>query len=241
MKVAVVTDIHGNLPALDAVIADIAARGCDAVVNLGDCLAGPLWPTETAARLMALGWPTVRGNHERQVLEGGAMGASDRFTRAAIGDAVLAWTAAMPLSRVEAGLFLCHAVPADDNTHWLFTVTLDGLRAATEAEVAARADGGSGDLLFCGHTHLPRTMTLPDGRRVTNPGSVGLQAFHDAIDGVAYRVAAGDPRARYAVVDGGAVELVAVDYDWQAASGKAAAEGFADWAHALATGEPIPL
>ncbi len=69
MRLAVIADIHGNLLALDAVLADIAARGVDLTVNLGDCVSGPLWPAETAARLMALGLPTVRGNHDRWVIE----------------------------------------------------------------------------------------------------------------------------------------------------------------------------
>lgn len=66
MRIAAISDIHGNLPALEAVLADIARRGADAVVALGDLLAGPLWPRETADRLIALGCPALRGNHERQ-------------------------------------------------------------------------------------------------------------------------------------------------------------------------------
>ena len=87
MRIALVSDIHGNLPALEAVIAEIADAGADLVVNLGDIVSGPLWPQETARRLMALGWPTIAGNHERQVLTQPAarMGASDAFAAAALG------------------------------------------------------------------------------------------------------------------------------------------------------------
>ena len=65
MRLAVIADIHGNLLALEAVLAHIAARGITRIVNLGDCVSGPLCPAETAARLMALAMPTVRGNHDR--------------------------------------------------------------------------------------------------------------------------------------------------------------------------------
>ena len=68
MRIAAVSDIHGNLFALDAVLADIARRGVYLIVNLGDIVSGPLLPLDTAQRLMALGLPTIRGNHERQVL-----------------------------------------------------------------------------------------------------------------------------------------------------------------------------
>ena len=68
MRIAAVSDIHGNLFALDAVLADIERRAVDLIVNLGDIVSGPLLPSGTAQRLMALRLPTIRGNHERQVL-----------------------------------------------------------------------------------------------------------------------------------------------------------------------------
>ena len=83
MRLAVVSDIHGNLPALQAVLAEIGRERVDRVVNLGDIVSGPLWPRETAALLRALDWPTIRGNHERQVLTLPAerMGPADAFAR----------------------------------------------------------------------------------------------------------------------------------------------------------------
>ncbi|MDB5892952.1 MAG: metallophosphoesterase, partial [Rhodoferax sp.] len=79
MRIAVVSDIHGNLPALQAVAADIARRGVDQVVNLGDSLSGPLMPLATARDLMARDWVHLAGNHERQLLNArvGTLGASD--------------------------------------------------------------------------------------------------------------------------------------------------------------------
>jgi predicted phosphodiesterase len=68
MKIAVVSDIHGNVLALEAVLADLTGEAPDVVVNLGDCVSGPLWPEETAAILRETSWPTVRGNHDRIVL-----------------------------------------------------------------------------------------------------------------------------------------------------------------------------
>ena len=68
MKLAVISDIHGNLLALRAVLADIARQGVDQTVNLGDILSGPLQPAETADLLMTCNFPTIRGNHERQLL-----------------------------------------------------------------------------------------------------------------------------------------------------------------------------
>src|ERR1700674_1905503 len=69
MRLAVIADIHGNVLALEAVLADIGRRGADRIVNLGDCVSGPLWPRETMDLLDTLGLPTVRGNHDRWVAE----------------------------------------------------------------------------------------------------------------------------------------------------------------------------
>lgn len=68
MKIAAISGTHGNVAALDAVLADIAARSIDRVVNLGETVSGGLFPVETADRLMPLALPTIRGNHERQLV-----------------------------------------------------------------------------------------------------------------------------------------------------------------------------
>ena len=66
MRIAVLADIHGNLLALEAVLADVAARGgADILVDLGDRVSGPLWPAQTLARLSDLPIVAVRGNHDR--------------------------------------------------------------------------------------------------------------------------------------------------------------------------------
>jgi predicted phosphodiesterase len=249
MRIAVVSDIHGNLPALQAVEEDLKRAGVDAVVDLGDCLSGPLWPAETARRLMALAWPTIRGNHERQLLDRdrARMGASDRFARERLDDAALAWVAALPLTlRPFADVFACHGTPTSDLAYFLETVTPDlgrdgspGVRLATPAEAAARADAVRAGLILCGHTHTPRCVALDDGRLVVNPGSVGLQAYDDDHPH-AHRVEIGSPHARYAVVestgDGWQVQLRAVPYDWESAARRAEAHGRGDWADALRTG-----
>jgi len=236
-KTAVLSDIHGNLPALIATVADAEARGCTRFLNLGDILSGPLWPAETAAWLMARDWPTIAGNHERQVLTDPPerINASDAFTRAALGPQVLAWMAALPATLMVGDMFLCHGTPTSDVTP--LTDTLEGatLRVASEAELAGRLAGQGAPLILCGHTHVPRLLALAEGRRVLNPGSVGLQAYDDDHPRP-YTVENGDPLARYAVVDGEEISLHAVAYDHLAAARKAEAEGRADWAIALATG-----
>lgn len=239
-KTAVLSDIHGNLPALIATVADAEARGCTRFLNLGDILSGPLWPAETAAWLMARDWPTIAGNHERQVLTDPPerISASDAFTRAALGAEVLDWMAGLPATLSLDGMFLCHGTPASDVTPLTDTLENDRLRIASEGELIERLAGQGEWLTLCGHTHVPRLIGLPDCRRVLNPGSVGLQAYDDDHPRL-YRVENGDPLARYAVIDGEAIALCAVAYDHLVAARKAEAEGRRDWAIALASGRMV--
>lgn len=236
--VAILSDIHGNLPALEAVIADAEAQGCTHFANLGDSLSGPLWPVETANLLMARDWPTIAGNHERQLLtlDRARMNASDAFTRDRLEERHLAWLAALPPTlTLSPEMLLCHGTPTDDLRHFLHTVENGGVRDATAAEIEERAGDSHAKLILCGHTHVPRVAALADGRVIANPGSVGLQAYDDDHP-EPYRVEVGDPLARYAVIEDGRVELRAIGYDHEAAARQAAHNGRPDWASALRTG-----
>jgi predicted phosphodiesterase len=237
-RIAVLTDIHGNLPALEAVIADAEAQGCTRFANLGDSLSGPLWPVETADLLMARGWPTIAGNHERQLLtvDRARMGASDAFASDALSDRHFQWLASLPPTlELSRDVLLCHGTPTDDLVHFLYTVENGTARDASAAEILDRAGDRREALILCGHTHLPRIVRLADSRTVANPGSVGLQAYDDDHPSP-YRVEKGDPRARYAIVEGAAVTLRAIDYDHEVAAERAEANGQPGWAIGLRTG-----
>ena len=117
MRIAAVSDIHGNLPALEAVLEDIARAGVDLTVNLGDLLSGPLWVVKTADRLMALELPTIAGNHERQLLTlpPERMGASDAFAAVHLDDRRRAWLGWLPAGlRLADDVLCCHGTPDSD-------------------------------------------------------------------------------------------------------------------------------
>ncbi|HSI57866.1 MAG TPA: metallophosphoesterase family protein [Ideonella sp.] len=249
MRLAIVSDIHGNLPALEAVIAEIAQARVDAVLNLGDILSGPLWPLETARRLMALGWPTMRGNHERQVLEDPRerMGASDAFAADALGEAERAWLAGLPTSLRWAGgeVLACHGTPGSDLHYLLETVTpgfgqhgSPGLRAASPAEIEARLGGVHPPVLLCGHSHVPRVVQS-GATLIVNPGSVGLPAYDD-VHPFPHDVETGSPHARWALLaresTGWRAEQRVTHYDHALSAARAEQAGRFDWADALRSG-----
>ena len=258
MKLAIISDIHGNLLALQSVLADIARQGVDQTVNLGDILSGPLQVAETADLLMTRDFPTIRGNHERQLLA--LMGTpaapidpldSDGYAATQVSPAHVAWLRALPVSMaLNADVLLWHGTPGNDLQYWLETVVPGfdqgegpGVRAATAAEVAARLGSATTHpVVLCGHTHVPRMVQCPikDGHvLIVNPGSVGLPAYDDSHP-FAHVIENGAPHARYAVLEKTGqdwlVDLRAVPYDHLAQARMAARNQRPDWAHALATG-----
>jgi predicted phosphodiesterase len=232
VKVAIISDVHGNRLALEAVLEDIVHHGVDATFNLGDMVSGPLEPNWTADILMDLDIPTVRGNHERNLIEKPPekLDPVDRFAQEQMESRHRAWINSLPASMsLLDDVFLCHGTPTSDNDPWLDS-WWEGRTVTTpdEATVAAKAEGFDYPVLLCGHTHIPRAVRLRDGRLIVNPGAVGLQLNH------------GSPDARYAIVerrDGKYYpSFHAVPYDHFAAARQAAANGFPKWRDALVTG-----
>jgi predicted phosphodiesterase len=247
MRLAVIADMHGNLPALEAVLADIARRGIDRIVNLGDCVSGPLWPHETCVLLMARGFPTVRGNHDRWVatFAPADLGPSDRYTQGQLDETQRRWLGDLPATlRLDPDILAVHGRPDDDNNYLLEDIEQGRLVRAPADMIARRLGRTDAALVLCGHSHQQHMIRLPDGPLVLNPGSVGLPAYRDP-EGVAHVSEVGSPHARYALVDrdDGAmtIELVALDYDHGSAARRAAANNNPGWVHALETGFALPL
>jgi predicted phosphodiesterase len=241
-RIAVVSDIHGNVPALEAVVTDIRRHGPERIINLGDHISGPLWPAETLAELMGRDWIHIRGNHDRAV---GAtpperLGPSDRFAYEQIGEAGREWLRTLPPAvRLEGGLTLCHGTPEADDLYLLETVCRGRVMPSSPAEIAVRLGGERAALMLCGHSHLPSLIDGPGNGLMVNPGSVGLPAYDDVLP-EPHLVEAGSPHARYAFLrregERWTVEHVAVPYDHDAAADRARENGRPDWEIALRTG-----
>ena len=241
MRIACLADVHGNLHALEAVLAHIEGARPDLVVNLGDLVSGPFDPGGSADRQMRMSCPTIAGNHERQVLKG-ATGASDVFARARLSEAQLRWMSGLPASLSLAGgeVFACHGSPAGGDLEYLLEDVSSGrARLASEATIAPRL-GGIGDarLVLCGHTHVARVVTVGHVL-VVNPGSVGMPAYRTS-EPTPHVMEAGSPHARYAVLDrtdaGWTAALHAVPYDHEASAREAELNGGLETAHGVRTG-----
>jgi len=177
MRIAVVADIHGNVRALRAVMDDLREVAPDRVINLGDCVSGPLEAAETADLLISLAWTTVRGNHDRQLLDRPAeqMGRSDQAAFAELKSHHKGWLSSLEESVEFEGLLFCHGTPDSDHVYLCETVEPDGrVRLASRGEINRRLAGVQVPIVLCGHSHMVRCVGLDHDRLVVNPGSVGL-------------------------------------------------------------------
>jgi predicted phosphodiesterase len=157
LRVAALYDVHGNVPALEAVLAEVEGEGVDAIVFGGDLFLGPQ-PAETAALVRSVEASFVRGNCDRE---------PDEWTRSKLDDETIAWSQGWPLTVELDGTLYCHAAPKDDMRPIL-----------TDASPPERFDealeGVDARLVVAGHTHMQFKRD-----RWINAGSVGWAAEDD--------------------------------------------------------------
>jgi len=239
MRIAIVSDIHANLTALEAVVADLQQQRPDLVVQGGDLLSGGARPADVIDRVRDLKWPGVYGNTDEMVwapdrLEAALQAPSlarmrDILVteiipamRDAIGDERLAWLRALPVEFRATDLAVVHASPGD--------VWRSPAANATDEELEQTYGRlASGRVVF-GHIHQSFVRHLPS-LTVVNSGSVSMS--YD-----------GDPRAAYAIVDDDRVTIRRVEYnvEEEIAQLVAARDPYADWtARVLRTARPAPF
>ncbi len=177
MRVAALCDVHGNLPALEAVLAEVASLDVDRIVCGGDVVAGP-FPRECLARLRELGAAFVRGNADRESPRAPA-GTWEWISSNLDADA-LEFLAGLPQTVSLGGVLYCHGSPRDDDE--ILT------RVSSDERFRAALEGVDERLVVGGHTHVQFERVI-DGIRFVNAGSVGIPyegkrgAFWALLDG----------------------------------------------------------
>lgn len=203
MKLAIVSDIHGNLAALEAVLADLDQVRPDRVVHGGDLVLNGPRPVDCLAAVRARGWEGIRGNTDQALWDRAShpvppgMAAIADWTRERLGDDHLTWLQEQPLEwRDGEAVALVHAVPGDV---WgvVPANAPDQQLQSTYGPLGARL------AVYC-HIHVPFVRRLDGGLTVANTGSVGLPFD-------------GDPRAAYLLVEDGAPATRRVPYDLERA------------------------
>jgi putative phosphoesterase len=208
MRVGALHDVHGNLPALEAVLADVEREHVDQIVFGGDVAAG-LLPRETIERLMEIrGARFVQGNADRilvEIFDGGEThegGLIDAWCASQLERRHRDFLASFEPTVVIGDVCFCHATPQSDEP--AFT------RITPDERVRELLGEVKQSVVVCGHTHMQFDRTV-DGIRVVNAGSVGMSY--------------GTTDACWALLDGTEVELRRTSYDLEAAAARLRASG----------------
>lgn len=232
MKIAVISCIHGNYEALNAVLSDIDTRQVDRIYCLGDLVGYGPQPNEVVAMIRSLDIPTCQGCWDEDIVEG--LNACDcsypsvlaekrgrlahEWTNQAIAPEVREYLAQLPVSLRHENLCFVHGSP--HNQHEYLLPEMDAF-AAMERVLATNAD-----ILFCGHTHIPYVRSLDGGQlqiRVQQEGQVPVQSlsFSTPLKRIVNAGSVGEPRhgrpnATYVIydTDSDRVTLREVEYDY---------------------------
>jgi len=231
VRIAVVSDIHGSLTPLGAVIEDLEREGVDHVLQGGDVALGGPRPAEVVDRIRELGWPGVVGNTDellwRPELRGGLEAGAPKLrtlfavlfeeqapaTVRLLGEERVAWLRGLPEERHDHGIYLVHAAPGD-----LWRAPMPD---AEDAELLEVYGGHGGNVAVYGHIHRPYVRELPS-LVVANSGSVGTPFD-------------GDWRASYLLIDDGSVSVRRVEYDLERELADLESSGYPDAARLAET------
>jgi len=224
MRVAVVSDVHGNLTAFDAVLADIQGRAPDLVLHGGDLALMGAQPAEVIDRVRELGWQGVVGNTDEVLWRPQEQRRQEELvprlvallalifqeyapaTLELLGEDRVAWLRGLPDQQRIEDLVLVHAAPGD-----LWRAPLPDAEDDELSAVYAPLDAGTA---VYGHIHRPYARALTD-LTIANSGSVGMPWD-------------GDPRASYLLMQDGRPELVRVEYDVEREAALLLASGYPD-------------
>lgn len=244
-RIAVLSDIHSNAYALQAVLADAKTKKVDRFINLGDIFYGPILPKKTYELLQTVNFLTVSGNQDRQVYESTEEEIQENPTmhlvREELNESILNWIKKLPDKAViEETFFLCHGAP-DDDMRYLLEDVADGIpKIKNESDILDLLAEVDYPVILCGHSHIPRVVSLSTGQLIINPGSVGLPAYEDDLP-VKHRMENFTSHASYAIIEkkeqGWNAEFIKVAYPFQKAAELARGRGRDDWWFYLSTGK----
>lgn len=242
MKIAILSDIHGNYWALSRVLKDVEVRKPDLIVDLGDSLYGPLKPNDTFELLKSYGVFSLSGNQDRAIIEGisdDSINPTMQYTINDLNDSAVDWLWALPQTQlIGANVYAFHGTPCSDTTYLLEDLQ-PGFRLVNEESVI---ESYLTDIeykhILCGHSHTSRLVQTTN-RFIVNPGSVGLQAYDDDAP-VYHKMESFSNLAKYCMVEIHGDELIAeqisVRYDYEKAVQCAVGNNRLDWAKWLKYG-----
>ncbi|TGV04731.1 metallophosphoesterase family protein [Flavivirga rizhaonensis] len=240
-KIAIISDIHANSWALKEVLRDIETKKIDTILNLGDSLYGPLDPKGTFELLLENNTKSISGNQDRFIIENvhNTTNISTlEYVKSSLGNDAINWLKKLPFDLTYNNIYCCHGNPVNDSIALLEKINTDYVGVQTNDEIEITLSNIKESIITCGHSHIPR-MVKTKNKTIVNPGSIGLPAYNDDLP-IPHKMESLSPHAKYAILKINTneinVELISVDYEFEAAARAAEKNNRNDWAKWIRTG-----
>jgi putative phosphoesterase len=242
MKIAIISDIHGNSWALSAVLLDIKKRKPDLIVNLGDSLYGPLDPKGTLDLFISQEIISISGNEDRIIVENinkDKSNATLKFVINQLDHNAIEWLRNLKNTKIlDGGVFICHGTPHADHVYLLEDIKENYIQIKENQQLKELLKGINQKIILCGHSHIPRIVDIKQ-HIIINPGSVGLPAYDDNIP-MFHKIENYNPNAQYCLLEFTnslfQVEQISISYDYEKAASCAELNNRPDWAKWIRTG-----
>ena len=230
---------------------DIQKRSINEIINLGDVFYGPINPQKTFELLSNHSIITISGNMDRDIKEAQLKKNSnpsaiiDNQTLAYVLDNLsseaMKWVISLPRTLIVDDLiYLCHGNKELDDIPLIENIEPNGVFFKSDHALSKELEDIKQYIILCGHTHIPNFIALENGKKIINPGSVGLQSYKDDLP-YFHKMQSYSPHSKYCILEIEEEKLLSVNqisviYDWKSASEIAAKNGRKDWEQLILTG-----
>jgi putative phosphoesterase len=245
-KIAIVSDIHSNHLALEAVIEDIEKNNIAIVLNLGDSLYGPMNPEECFKLISDKKFISISGNQDRFILEhegkDNHLNSTLTFVLNSLSQAAFNWIRTLKKENIWKNIYMCHGNLHQDDVPLLESFYKGEVKHKSSTELERELKHRVQDIILCGHTHIPRIVSLFNNSKfIINPGSIGLPAYDDHYP-FYHKMESDTPLAKYSIVEFEGNTLTSITqrhikYDYERAAQQAEKNDRPDWAYWIRYGK----
>lgn len=245
-KIGIISDIHGNHLALEAVVEDLEKNNIETVLNLGDSLYGPLDPEGAFELIYHKRFISISGNQDRFILEnegkGGDLNSTLSFVLNSLPNKAFDWIRKLEKQSIWKDIYMCHGNFYHDDVPLLEKFYNGEVIQKSIPELKEEVIEIAQDIIVCGHTHVPRIVNFLNAQQfIINPGSVGLPAYDDDFP-FYHKMESDSPFAKYVIIEIEGKKITSltqrhIKYDYEGAAKQAEKNGRSDWAYCIRNGK----
>ncbi|GHU33170.1 DNA methylase [Spirochaetia bacterium] len=236
MKIALISDIHGNIPALEAVYKSILDKNISEIYNLGDSCYGPLWPEETAQFIIKNNIISIMGNGDEDLIKYPLKNETVKYIISQLSEKSINWIKNLPAIYENNDVTLFHGSPNNSGKYFLEKIVNKQIVIKSNDEIKETIKDIKSKYICFGHSHLERILKIND-QILINAGSVGLPAYLE--NEPEHKIETFNNYAKYVIIENRNIEICNVEYDYKSSCKKAEENNRNDWSTCIKYGRII--